>query len=110
LRPISENNIIDHSNVNKSTRAKVAVIFVHFRFSVISFRIIMQQLKSEFASNTSSHFLIVSTTQKTITLIVDAQNKMAHGRQQAAGSNDGSKIIVKRLSDTTPLGAVWHST
>jgi hypothetical protein len=37
-----------YSKVNKSTRTKVAVIFAHFRFSVIS--LLLQQSKSEFAS------------------------------------------------------------
>jgi hypothetical protein len=56
------------SKVNKSTRAKLAVIFAHFRFNVISFCVVAaMKIKGEFGSKTSFLF-IVATTQKAITL------------------------------------------
>jgi hypothetical protein len=55
------------SKVNKSTKVIMAVNFAHFRFSVISFCVIAT-IKNEFATNTSSHILIVAKTKKTITL------------------------------------------
>jgi NhaP-type Na+/H+ and K+/H+ antiporter len=39
-------------------------LFFRFRFSVIILSVLLQQSKIEFASHTSSHFLIVATTQK----------------------------------------------
>jgi hypothetical protein len=56
------------SKVNKTTGAKVAVIFAHFRFSVINIvSVLLQQSKFEFVSKANPK-LIVATTQKVIPL------------------------------------------
>jgi hypothetical protein len=44
LKAIFFNNKL-YSKVNKSTRVKVTIIFVHLRFSVMSFSVLLQQSK-----------------------------------------------------------------
>jgi hypothetical protein len=55
-----------YSKVNKSTRTKVAVIFDHFRFSVINYIFfVVVIVKFEFVSKTSSLFICCNAiTQK----------------------------------------------
>jgi hypothetical protein len=55
-----------YSKVNKSTRAKVTVIFANFRFGVISFCVVAT-IKKDFVLKTSL-FVIVATTKKATTL------------------------------------------
>jgi hypothetical protein len=57
-RDLKRNNRL-YSKDNKSSRAKVAIIFVHFRFSVISFCVVAT-IKNVFVLKTYSYFLIVA--------------------------------------------------
>jgi hypothetical protein len=61
-----------YSKVNKSTRAKLAVIFVHFRCSVVSCAL-LQQSKIEFARK-QIQFLIIATIHKNTKLEVGKSN------------------------------------
>jgi hypothetical protein len=57
-----------YSKVIKSIRAKVAVIFAHFRFSVFILSVLMQPTNSEFSFETNQNFDSCKIAQKLITL------------------------------------------
>jgi hypothetical protein len=56
-----------YSKVNKSTTAKMALIFAHFWFGVITFCIVVT-IKNELVFETNLFIFIVAITQKEITL------------------------------------------